>query len=77
MVIPKCTYPVKMDGMLGETWFIVSTSSLVNKNGRHLLLTGLPGAPPGKEISITLLGGRTNTDPGGSNSCGVDAPLII
>ena len=42
-----------------------------------MLLTGLPGEPPGMEISITLFGGRTYTDPGGSNSCGVDAPLMI
>ena len=43
----------------------------------HLLLTGLPGEPPGMEISITLFGGKTYTSPGGSNSCGVLAPLII
>jgi hypothetical protein len=42
-----------------------------------LSLTGLPMDPPGKEISITLFSGRTNTDPGGNNSCGVDAPLSI
>ena len=40
-------------------------------------LTGLPPEPPGMLISITLPWGRTYTDPMGSMSCGVDAPLII
>ena len=41
------------------------------------MLTGEPAAPPGIDISITLFGGKTYTDPGGSNDCAVDAPLMI
>jgi hypothetical protein len=41
------------------------------------LLTGLPIEPPGIDISMTLFGGKTYTDPEGSNDCAVDAPLRI
>ena len=40
-------------------------------------LTGLPAEPPGIDSSITLFGGKTYTDPLGSNDCAVDAPLMI
>lgn len=39
--------------------------------------TGLPIDPPGIEISITLLGGNVYTDPAGSRSVAVLAPLMI
>ena len=41
------------------------------------VLTGLPMDPPGMETSMTLLGGRTYTEPGGISCCAVSAPLII
>ena len=39
--------------------------------------TGLPMDPPGIEISMTLLGGNVYTDPAGSRSVAVLAPLMI
>jgi len=67
------THSVKMDGML----FCFKSVSIIEADIRKTELTGLPVDPPGMDISMILLGGRTYTDPGGINACGVIAPLMI